>query len=243
LAAVEAKAAVPFAAGEGGTSLSWNAAPPFVPNEQEEPAAVDALAAALPKADGIILFWTQNPKQFKAWAEGKQPLPIDGQVIYEITVTGRAVLIAVRNNTLVRAAAKLGLAILVLSSAFVVRAELEHGKIASISDHINISGTSPLVGRNKSGTRFPGLEGLYRPVPGLDPVKVYWQFDFARQSTAGNKAAAAALGADVLSGLGPAQAIVARHAGAKNIAHIVVQEKQFEYWTIPEDVVALGLFA
>jgi purine-nucleoside phosphorylase len=143
---------------------------------------------------------------------------------------------------LVRAAAKLGLSIVLMSSAFLTNPEGEHGKVACIGDHINIAGASPLIGANKSGVRFPGLEGAYRQVPGIPAIKAFWQFDF-RQALTANKTAAKVLGADVVTGLGPAQAILARHAGAKNVAHLVVQEKDFEYWTIPEDVVAAALFA
>jgi purine-nucleoside phosphorylase len=242
LAPITANGAKPFTAGPGGKALAYNDARPLAQNEQEEPAAVDALAASLPKADGIIFFFSANPKQFKAWAEGKTPLPIEKQTIYEITVADRPVLLAVRDRTLVRAAAKLGLPILLLSSGFATSPDAEHGKVVCAVDHINISGVSPLFGRNKSGLRFPGAEGLYRQVPGVPGVKVFWLPDF-RQAVPGNKEVARALGADIVTGLGPSEAIVARHAGAKNVAHLFFQVQQFQYWTIPEELVAAGLFA
>jgi purine-nucleoside phosphorylase len=241
LAPVEAKGAKPVAAGAGGQALAYNDAPSVVQNEQEDPAAVDALAATLPKADGIIFFFTSHPKQFRDWAEGKTPLPIEGKTVYEITVAGRPVLLAARDNTLVRAAAKLGLPILLMSSAFVTDPEAEHGKVVCAIDHIQTTGVSPLFGKNKSGVRFPGVQGLYRPVPGVPGVNVFWLNAF-KEATPANKAAARALGADVATCLGPSEAIVARHAGAANVAHLFVQEQQFEYWTIPEEIVAAGLF-
>jgi purine nucleoside phosphorylase len=241
IAGVPAKGAKPFATGAAGRAVGYNEAPPIAQGEQEEPAAVDALAAALPKADGIIFFYTGYPKQFKEWAEGKAPLPIEGKTVYEITVAGRPVLLAPRDNTLVRAAAKLGLPILLMSSAFVTDPEAEHGKVVCAIDHIQTTGISPLFGKNKSGIRFPGTQGLYRQVPGVPGVKAFWLYAF-KEATNANKAAARALGADVVTSLGPSEAIVARHAGAPNVAHLFVQERQFEYWTIPEEIVAAGLF-
>jgi xanthosine phosphorylase len=66
----------------------------------------------------------------------------------------------------VRALAAAGVEILVLTNAAgSLRPEVGPGSLMAISDHINLTGTNPLIGPNEEaiGTRFPSLRDAYDP--------------------------------------------------------------------------------
>jgi hypothetical protein len=73
-------------------------------------------------------------------------------------------------------------------------------------------------------------DGLYRKVPGIPESLIFWQPDF-QKATFANRVAGRVLG------------VLARHAGAPNVAHVCMQLKQYGLWEIPEEIVAAGLFA
>ena len=66
----------------------------------------------------------------------------------------------------VRVLGRLGIGTLVLTNACgAIDTTLEPGQLVLVSDHINLQGTSPLVGRNEDelGPRFPDLSDAYDP--------------------------------------------------------------------------------
>lgn len=67
----------------------------------------------------------------------------------------------------VRVLGRLGAATLVLTNACGgVREDLSPGDLVLVSDHLNLQGTSPLVGPNDDalGPRFPDMSGAYDPM-------------------------------------------------------------------------------
>jgi purine-nucleoside phosphorylase len=212
IAGLDARPAQFVTPGVGGRALVWNDLPQLARHEQEDESEVSQLAAALPAADGIIVL--PNERALASIAAGTREITITGHVIREAAIAGRPVLLAASDNCLIRAAARQGLPIVLLSTA--AGAPSLAGPVC-VSDHADLTGRSPLCGRNLSGARFPSLEGLYRRVDGLPAVALF-------RSAGAAFALARAFGADLVSDFGPPQAVVARHAGAPSVAHICAQE-------------------
>ena len=66
----------------------------------------------------------------------------------------------------VRTLRALGCGVLLLTNAAgSLRAEVGPGSLVAVSDHLNLTGTNPLVGRNDEaiGPRFPDMHDLYDP--------------------------------------------------------------------------------
>jgi hypothetical protein len=235
----------PIKAGPAGKSLGWDDIKPSVISEQQDPVEIDKLAQLLPKVDAIVFFFSPNPKQWKAWEEVGEKVDIPDQVIWKRDLKDKKILFAMRNFALVRAAVKAKLRIVFLSSVFNANPDLKFGTVVCIKDHINISGVSPLVGKNKSGERFPSLDNLYKTVPGIPALKNFYQFSFSLTSRA-NGNAVRILGGDCASTMGPMEAIVARHAGGNetSVTHIgfCLELGEFIPWVVEIDQLHKILF-
>jgi xanthosine phosphorylase len=130
----------------------------------------------------------------------------------------------------VRALRAAGAKVLVLTNAAgSLRPEVGPGRLMAIADHINLTGTNPLVGPNDDaiGPRFPSLRDAYDPDLraalhatasdlGIDLAEgVYLAVTGPSFETPAEIRAFAALGADAVGMSTVHETIVARHAGLR----------------------------
>jgi xanthosine phosphorylase len=133
-------------------------------------------------------------------------------------------------RTPVRALRAAGAEILVLTNAAgSLRADLAPGSLMAIADHINLTGTNPLIGPNDDalGPRFPSLRDAYDPelrailhatADGLGiPLGdgVYLAVSGPSFETPAEIRAFRTLGADAVGMSTVAETILARHAGLR----------------------------
>ncbi len=129
--------------------------------------------------------------------------------------------------------------LLVTNASGGVREDLMPGDIMMISDHIKLSGDSPLRGPNmpELGTRFPDMSTTYTPElrevaheaaesAGV-PLKegVYMFFQGPQYETPAEVRAAAILGADAVGMSTVPEVIAARHAGMRILGFSLVCNK------------------
>lgn len=135
---------------------------------------------------------------------------------------------AAQRATPIRTLAAAGVELLVLTNAAgSLRPEVGPGSLMAISDHINLTGTNPLIGPNDDaiGTRFPSLRDAYDP--GLRAVLhaaadetgvaladgVYLAVSGPSFETPAEIRAFRTLGADAVGMSTVHETILARHAG------------------------------
>jgi len=133
----------------------------------------------------------------------------------------------------VRVLGRLGVRTLVLTNASgAVNTSLEPGRLVLISDHLNLQGTSPLVGPNEEslGPRFPDMSGAYDPDLrsaaheaagrlGLElPEGVYGAWLGPAFETPAEIRMMRALGADLVGMSTVPEVLAARHMGLRCIA-------------------------
>lgn len=136
-----------------------------------------------------------------------------------------------------RVIAALGIQTLIVTNAAgSLRKELPPGSIVQLTDHINLMGTNPLIGRNDEsmGERFPSMNQLYEPAYrtrcdeiaegyGIKTYKgVYLAVTGPSLETVAECRAFAQMGADVVGMSTVPEVIVARHAGLKVLAYSIV---------------------
>jgi hypothetical protein len=191
------------------------------------------------------MFYSAGPRDFKTLTSEGEKLPIEGVNAFKRDLNGRPVIVAAKSHLLIRAAIARNpnVRILFLSSVLVLGSNIALGERVSIVDHVDISGASPLVGRNLAGERFPPGTGLYRAVPGLKRANAFLALSAGFVEASGMKAAALALGCDVMTAMGPQEALVAGHAGGQPVAHVGFACHAFQFWQIPSDDIARFLFA
>lgn len=130
----------------------------------------------------------------------------------------------------VRVMAKLGVRTLILTNAAGgVNLDFHPGDLMLITDHINFSGTNPLIGPNldEFGPRFPDMSDIYtrglreklRPLAaqaGLELREgVYMMYSGPSYETPAEIRAFRALGADAVGMSTVPEAIIARHCGMR----------------------------
>ncbi|WP_257477199.1 purine-nucleoside phosphorylase [Acidipropionibacterium jensenii] len=117
----------------------------------------------------------------------------------------------------VRTIASLGASTLVLTNGCGgIRREWAPGTVVAISDHINLTGATPLHGAtfiDMTTTWTPALIDLVRSVDPSIPTGVYAQFHGPQYETPAEVRMAAAIGADLVGMSTALEAIAAREAG------------------------------
>jgi purine-nucleoside phosphorylase len=134
----------------------------------------------------------------------------------------------------VRAAVALGCTTVVLTNAAGgIRADLTPGTVALVSDHLNLTGRSPLEGiaaDHPAGSPFVDLTDCWSPrlralalqvAPGL-PQGVYAQMPGPHLETPAEVRMLAGLGADLVGMSSVPEAVAARHLGAEVLGLSVV---------------------
>ncbi|MEA2435315.1 MAG: purine-nucleoside phosphorylase [Actinomycetota bacterium] len=122
--------------------------------------------------------------------------------------------------------------IVLTNAAGGIRDDLDVGAPCLISDHINLTGTNPLIGPNDDslGPRFPDMTDAYSPAlrklarevdPGLKEG-VYAGFIGPSYETPAEVQMAKAMGADLVGMSTVLEAIAARHRGAQVLGISVV---------------------
>jgi NADPH:quinone reductase-like Zn-dependent oxidoreductase len=154
------------------------------------------------------------------------------------TLKDKTVLVAAQNALLIYAVLQKnpGIKVAFLSSVFATGAKFAQGELVSIVDHINVSGLSPL-----SGATFQSSTGLYKQVAGLPAAKSFFQYALGLIQGATLKAALS-LGCDVLTSLGPQQAVLVKAAGGGPVIHVGFVVHQFAPWLIPEEKIYQLIF-
>lgn len=150
----------------------------------------------------------------------------------------------------VRVAARLGAKVLVLTNANgSLFKDWELGTIMAVSDHINLTGTSPVEGAN-----FVDLTDLYdaklradiveraKEMAGLDLTEgIYAMFTGPHYETVAEAHMAAKLGADALGMSTVLEAIAVREAGMRLMALSTVTAHEAEGEVIdPDEVIAVA---
>jgi len=140
-------------------------------------------------------------------------------------------------RTPVRALRSAGAEILVLTNAAgSLRPDVGPGRLMAITDHINLTGTNPLIGPNDdaTGPRFPALRDAYDPELlerlrrsaadlGLDLAEgVYLQVTGPSFETPAEIRAYRTLGADAVGMSTVPETIIARHCGLRVAAVSVI---------------------
>ncbi len=196
--------------------------------------AAAELGAEGPPIDLTSLPWfarfTGPGHRPEAWSvdlEGRRTLVVAGRLhLYE----GRSPAEVVHPvRTAIAAGAR---AVLLTCSAGAVNPALTAGEVVAIRDHLNLTGTSPLVGVTADGvsrprhvdmtdTWSPRLRALARAV---DPLEegVYAQMTGPQLETPAEVRMLAALGADLVGMSTVPEAIAARHLGAEVLGLAVV---------------------
>jgi purine-nucleoside phosphorylase len=167
-----------------------------------------------------------RPEAWSVDLEGKRTLIVAGRLhLYE----GRSPAEVVH---LVRTAIAAGVRTVVLTcSAGAVNPGLSTGDVVAIRDHLNLTGTSPLVGTAADGPRprhvdmtdawSPHLRALARAVVPIEEG-VYAQMPGPQLETPAEIRMLAALGADLVGMSTVPEAIAARHLGAQVLGLAVV---------------------
>ncbi len=195
--------------------------------------AADHLGAGGAPIDLTSLPWfarfTGPGHRPEAWSvdlEGKRTLIVAGRLhLYE----GRSPAEVVHA---VRTAIAAGTKTVVLTcSAGAVNPSLSLGDVVAIRDHLNLTGTSPLVGTTTDGVRSrhvdmtdawsPHLRALARAVASIQEG-VYAQMPGPQLETPAEVRMLAALGADLVGMSTVPEAIAARHLGAQVLGLAVV---------------------
>lgn len=166
---------------------------------------------------GKLIFGTYN---------NTEVVVIDGRVHYYEGYSQKEVVIPVRVMKL------LGVETIILSNACGgVNYDYKPGDIMLISDHINMSGSNPLIGKNidEFGPRFPDMSDVYSESirkqikdkcisEGIDVQEgVYMMYSGPSFETPAEIRAFRTLGADAVGMSTVPEAIVARHCGMKVI--------------------------
>lgn len=166
---------------------------------------------------GKLIFGTYN---------NTEVVVIDGRVHYYEGYSQQEVVIPVRVMKL------LGVETIILSNACGgVNYDYKPGDIMLISDHINMSGSNPLIGKNidEFGPRFPDMSDVYSESirkqikdkcisEGIDVQEgVYMMYSGPSFETPAEIRAFRTLGADAVGMSTVPEAIVARHCGMKVI--------------------------
>jgi purine-nucleoside phosphorylase len=133
----------------------------------------------------------------------------------------------------VRVLGRLGVHTLVLTNACgAIDVSLEPGQLVLVSDHLNLQGTSPLVGPNDEalGPRFPDMSDAYDPVlraaareagarVGIElPERVYAAWLGPAFETPAEIRMLRALGADLVGMSTVPEVLAARHMGIRCLA-------------------------
>lgn len=211
--------------------------------------AAEQLGAEAPPVDLTTLPWftrfTGPGHRPEAWSvdlEGKRTLVVAGRLhLYE----GRSPAEVVHP---VRTAIATGVKVVVLTcSAGAVNPALSPGDVVAIRDHLNLTGTSPLVGvaadsvtggpRHVDMTEAwsPRLRAIARAVTPMEEG-VYAQMVGPQLETPAEIRMLAALGADLVGMSTLPEAIAARHLGAEVLGLAVVTNSAAATGSRPVDV-------
>ena len=196
--------------------------------------AAGALGAEGPPLDLTSLPWFarftgpgHRPEAWSADLAGRRILVVSGRLhLYE----GRTPAEVVHT---VRTAIAAGVGVVVLTcSAGAVNPAMSRGDVVAIRDHLNLTGTSPLVGLPADGpaaSRHVDMtdawsERLRSIARGVTPIEegVYAQMPGPQLETAAEIRMLAALGADLVGMSTVPEAIAARHLGAEVLGLAVV---------------------
>ena len=147
----------------------------------------------------------------------------------------------------IRVAAAAGCRILILTNASgSIRPKWRPGTPVVLSDHINLTSASPLVGPrfiDMTDAYSPRLRSLVRGVDPTIPEGVYAQFPGPQYETPAEVRAAAALGADLVGMSTALEAIAARSEGLEVLALSLVTNLAAGVASTPlshEEVLAAG---
>jgi purine-nucleoside phosphorylase len=196
--------------------------------------AAEPLGATGPSIDLTSLPWFarftgpgHRPEAWSVQLEGKRALVVAGRLhLYE----GRSPAEVVH---LVRTAIAAGVKTAVLTcAAGAVRSGYSLGELVAISDHLNLTGTSPLVGAVNGashGARHAGMTDAWSPrlralAHAVEPIEegVYAQTLGPQLETAAEIRMLAALGADLVGTSNVLEAIAARQLGTEVLGLAVV---------------------
>lgn len=240
-------------------AIQWNDCQPERQNEQEDPDLVDAVAQQLPKNEkfdsGYVSILLENESipyfnTLKSRLENSKTIVIHDQWLnvdvnvyigsLKLGASAKNVVLSTKSRTLVRALSQNLIRIVIIGAVFPIDDKLRNEKLVTICDHVNLDGLVPLVGRNKSGDRFPDMSHLYSIIEGLPQAVAYNVVNTAEVTAAYGKAIRL-FGGDVQCEFGVEEAVVTRHAkGLLSFLGVVLNRCKDE-WVIDDEILAKAL--
>ena len=215
--------------------ISWNDTPPALQNEQEDPEKVAAIAKQLPEVDLVIVL--KEPCPLYDTLKGKLPTEtnLEFTTVNSGELFGKRIAVAIASRYLVRAFASLKVKVVAISPVLPTGDEFGDAPYVAINDHINISGVYALVGRNKTGPRFPDMSHLYAPIDELPTATSFFMVDL-RLATPAFKSGIAKIGGQVVAEFGAEQATLCRHEDS-TFQHLgVIVTSLSAPWTVDDAV-------
>lgn len=234
-------------------AIQWNDCQPEKQNQQEDPSVTEKVAKQLPKNEtwelneytAIVL---ENEKlPFFNHLKSKLSNPsiitvhdewLDCDVnVYSGLIGSKKVLLTTKSRTLIRAFALNLIKAIFIGKVVAVKQIENNSKYVSATDYINVDGSIPLVGRNKSGLRFPDMSFPYHEIKGLPKVTAFSVID-ANEVTNSYGKFISNFGGDVACEFGVKEAIVSRHAEGSISFLGVVHNDENEEWSVDDQTLA-----
>ncbi|KAK8876210.1 hypothetical protein M9Y10_006400 [Tritrichomonas musculus] len=234
-------------------AIQWNDCIPEKQNFQEDQTLVEKVASALPKneswekKDYVAVMLENESLPFfahlkKSLSEVSTITVHDEWLNVDVNVYNgsygsnkRKVLLTTESRTLVRAFAINKIKVHLIGKVIPVKDI--NDKFVSVVDYINLDGVVPLVGRNKSGQRFPDMSYPYHAIEGLPKVTAFSVIDDNEVTKAYAKTIEH-FGGGVACQFGVKEGIVNRHAEG-NIAFLgVIHAEGNDNWSADDQLIA-----
>ena len=155
--------------------------------------------------------------------------------VYSGSIGSKKVLLTTESRTLIRAFAQNCVKVYLIGKVVAAKSIENNSKYVSVIDYINLDGLIPLVGRNKSGLRFPDMSFPYHEIKGLPKVTAFSVID-ANEVTNAYAKFIESFGGCVACEFGVKEAVVSRHADG-NISFLgIVHSDQNDEWSVDDEV-------
>lgn len=217
--------------------VAWNDTPASVQNEQEDPEKVEAIAKQLPDVEFAIVFREECALFDSLKGRLATETKVDGLSVHSGELFGKKVAIAIGTRYIVRAFASRHIKIVGIGRVIATGDQFGDAKYVQIADHFNLSGVYALVGRNKSGPRFPDMSKLYQEIEGLPKATAYFMVDL-RMATPAFRHAISKIDCTVVEEFGAEQATLARHQDGVFRQLGVVVKCVKDSWTVDDETLA-----
>jgi hypothetical protein len=187
-------------------------------NVQERQETVARVAAIIPNVS--VAFTFEHLRHYECLTEvlEAEKLPIENEAVFITKLNGKDIVLATGTRMVCRALAEKGIHNIAIGVGIPTKENVP--PVLSIVDHINISGISPLVGKNQVGKRFPDQSFLYKPLDAF-PKAISYSVPDIRQVGQAYREFANQLRASVVVQFGAIEATVALHQKEKQFSHIV----------------------